>query len=301
MALEQEARIPAGAPSGDRRARRRQETITEILDIALDVMTEEGVNGLSLAEVARRLGVQPPSIYKYFASIMAVYDALFLRGQVEHLEVLRAGMANGESGLDALTKGLEASGRWLLENRALAQLLFWRPVPNFTPSPEAFAPSQEMVRIQREALASAVAAGQLGPAADRAHSPRPWPTSRNSLGAQGGSRPSSRGSWDIWRTSTLQIEPLPLLFVALGVFGPAVGPAGEPWRRARVHRVRARPRPSAESGLVKVTVRLFDFDLAVHDKGPAHGHRLTDRPSLEDEGLGAICTGGHHDRLVRPE
>ena len=65
----------------DRRARRRQETIEEILDIATEVMTEEGVNGLSLAEVARRLGVQPPSLYKYFPSLMAVYDALFRRGQ----------------------------------------------------------------------------------------------------------------------------------------------------------------------------------------------------------------------------
>ena len=44
-------------------------------------MTEEGVNGLSLAEVARRLGVQPPSLYKYFPSLMAVYNELFLRGQ----------------------------------------------------------------------------------------------------------------------------------------------------------------------------------------------------------------------------
>ena len=35
----------------------------EILEIAEQVMTEEGVNGLSLAEVARRLGVQPPSLY----------------------------------------------------------------------------------------------------------------------------------------------------------------------------------------------------------------------------------------------
>ena len=41
--------------------RRRQETIEEILAIAEDVMTEEGVNGLSLSEVARRLGVKPPS------------------------------------------------------------------------------------------------------------------------------------------------------------------------------------------------------------------------------------------------
>ncbi len=153
-------------PPSDRRARRREETIAEILDIAEDVMTEEGVNGLRLAEVARRLGVQPPSIYKYFPSLMAVYDALFLRGQVEHLEVIRAAMAGAEPGLNALTVGLEASGRWALANRAIAQLLFWRPVPSFEPSPEAFSASVEMVALQRAAIVDAVAAGQLGPEAD---------------------------------------------------------------------------------------------------------------------------------------
>ncbi len=129
-------------------------------------MAEEGVNGLSLAEVARRLGVQPPSIYKYFDSLMAIFDALFLRGQVEHLAVMREAMASAEPGLGALTAGLEASGRWALGHRALAQLMFWRPVPSFEPTPEAFAVSAEMVALERAALADAVAAGELGPEAD---------------------------------------------------------------------------------------------------------------------------------------
>ena len=146
----------------DRRARRRRETIEEILDIATDVMTEHGVNGLTLAEVARRLGVQTPSLYKYFPSISAVYDALFERAASANLEVLRAGMEAGEPGLDALTKGLEATGRWVLQHQALAQLLFWRPVPNFEPSTDAFAPSEEIARIQRQAIADAVTAGELG-------------------------------------------------------------------------------------------------------------------------------------------
>ena len=165
-AESQEAGPVGIAPRSDRRARRRQETIEEILDIAVDVMTEEGVNGLSLAEVARRLGVQPPSLYKYFPSLMAVYDALFLRGQLEHLDVLRNAMTRAEPGLPALSAGLDASGRWALEHRAVAELLFWRPVPSFEPSPEAFAPSIEMVALQRGALANAVAAGQLGPEAN---------------------------------------------------------------------------------------------------------------------------------------
>ena len=158
--------VETGAPPPDRRARRRQETIEEILAIAADVMTEEGVNGLSLSEVARRLGVKPPSIYKYFDSIMGIYDALFERGQRDNLDVMRAAMAAAEPGLDALAAGLEASGRWALDHPPTAQLLFWRPVPSFEPTPEAMAPSVEMVGLQRQALADAVAAGQLGPGAD---------------------------------------------------------------------------------------------------------------------------------------
>lgn len=129
-------------------------------------MTTDGVNGLSLAEVARRLGVQPPSLYKYFPSLMAIYDALFLEGQRKNLEVMRDAMQGAEPGLDALIAGLEASGQWCLANRAVAELLFWRPVPSFHPSPEAFAVSTEMVELQRNALADAVARNQLGPAAN---------------------------------------------------------------------------------------------------------------------------------------
>ncbi len=153
-------------PSGDRRTRRRQETIEEILAIADDVMMEEGVNGLSLSEVARRLGVKPPSIYKYFDSLLAIYDAIFERGQRTNLEVMRAAMARAEPGLDALAAGLDASGRWAITHPATAQLLFWRPVPGFQPTPGAMAPSVEMVGLQRQALADAAAAGQLGPGAD---------------------------------------------------------------------------------------------------------------------------------------
>src|SRR3954451_20455862 len=64
----------------DRRQRRRLETIEEIVDVAVEVMTEHGVGGLSLGEVARRMGMRTPSLYVYFASKNAVYDAVFARG-----------------------------------------------------------------------------------------------------------------------------------------------------------------------------------------------------------------------------
>jgi AcrR family transcriptional regulator len=56
----------------DRRVQRHNQTIEEILDLAIQVMAEDGVAALSLAEVARRMGMRPPSLYQYFPSKLAV-------------------------------------------------------------------------------------------------------------------------------------------------------------------------------------------------------------------------------------
>jgi AcrR family transcriptional regulator len=147
----------------DRRARRRQQTIDEILDVAIQVMAEEGVAGLSLSEVARRMGIQPPSLYKYFPSKLALYDALFQRGARESLAVYRAAAAQAEPGWAALVAGTEAIMRLGLDHQVVAQLLNWRPVPGFEPSPEAFAPSIEFVQEARRLLQVAVDRGELHP------------------------------------------------------------------------------------------------------------------------------------------
>jgi len=145
----------------DRRARRRQQTIDEILEVAVQVMAEEGVAGLSLSEVARRMGIQPPSLYKYFPSKLALYDALFQRGARESLAVYRAAAAQAEPGWAALVAGTEAVMRLGLDHQVVAQLLNWRPVPGFEPSPEAFAPSIEFVQEARRLLQVAVDRGEL--------------------------------------------------------------------------------------------------------------------------------------------
>jgi AcrR family transcriptional regulator len=150
---------------GSRRELRRNQTIDEILTIAVDVMAEVGVAGLSLSEVARRLGIRPPSLYKYFPSRLALFDRLFQLGHQQHLDDFRAGAEAAEPGLPALISALQASGRWAMANQPLAQLLFWRPVPGFEPSTEAFAPSQAMVEDVRRMLGDAVERGQLGPGA----------------------------------------------------------------------------------------------------------------------------------------
>jgi len=152
----------SGPSAPDRRRRRREQTIDEILDVAIDVMAEEGVAGLSLSEVARRMGIQPPSLYKYFPSKLAVYDALFQRGASQVLAVFRAATAGAEPGWAALTAGLEAVMRLALDQQVIAQLLNWRPVPGFEPSAEAFAPSIEFIGEIRQLLRAAAERGELG-------------------------------------------------------------------------------------------------------------------------------------------
>ncbi|MFF7144285.1 TetR/AcrR family transcriptional regulator [Streptomyces sp. SID2888] len=150
----------------DRRLRRRRETVQEILDTALDVMAVEGVAALSMAEVARRVGMRPPSLYQYFPSKMAIYDALFERGMREAVGVLepyRAGLS--EDPRSAILAGQQGTVAWAMANPVLAQLLYWRPVPGFEPTPQAFEPAVQQLEILREALQAAVHAGQLSPAA----------------------------------------------------------------------------------------------------------------------------------------
>jgi AcrR family transcriptional regulator len=135
----------------DRRQRRRLETIEEVLDVALEVMAEQGVAGLTLGEIARRMGIRPPSLYVYFPSKHALYDALFARGSRLFLEATRDAQDFLRNDGDTLDSALLASARamvsWSMANPQYSQLLFWRPVPGFEPSAEAYAPAVALMEL----------------------------------------------------------------------------------------------------------------------------------------------------------
>lgn len=161
----------------DRRLRRRQETIQEVLDLAAQIMAEQGVAGLALGEIARRLGIQPPSLYEYFPSKHALYDALFARGARHLLEVMResdAATSEPTSLYDALLAAGERFIRWSIEHAPYSQLLFWRPVPGFVPSAEAYAPTEELLDWSRRRLASLQQRGLIRADVPIEHVLRDW-------------------------------------------------------------------------------------------------------------------------------
>jgi AcrR family transcriptional regulator len=66
--------------SPSRRRLRHEESIASILTTAREIMRSEGAAALTMQELARRLGIRPPSLYNYFTGKMAIYDALFQLG-----------------------------------------------------------------------------------------------------------------------------------------------------------------------------------------------------------------------------
>ena len=166
------ARAYSPTLGADRRVLRRQQTIEEALDAAVAIMEEAGVGGLSMSEIARRLGMRQPSLYKYFGSLHAVYDALFARGLERCGAAIQAAVAQGPRGVVTIRAAGRALVRWAVENPALSQLLYWRPVPGFAPTAAAFAPSVALMDQLRAAFAAAVRAGELHPNAASAEAPR---------------------------------------------------------------------------------------------------------------------------------
>jgi AcrR family transcriptional regulator len=138
----------------DRRAERRESTRAEILEAAWDVARQQGLAGLSLRDVAARVGMRPPSLYWYFDAKHAIYDAMFAEGNRQLLDRIDA-----EEWPDEPRALLRRIARIFVEfsaeDTARSQLLFQRAIPDFQPSPESYALAVQVLERGREALAAA--------------------------------------------------------------------------------------------------------------------------------------------------
>ena len=137
----------------------------EALDHAVAIMSESGVGALTVSEVARRTGMRGPSLYKYFPSLHAMYDALFARALLAQQASFYPELERLPRGVPRIRAAAIGIVRWSIENPALAQLLHWRPVPGFEPSPGTFELSRRDLEFARAEFAETVRLGQLTPAA----------------------------------------------------------------------------------------------------------------------------------------
>ena len=142
------------APRPDRRHLRHESTRREALDAAWAIVRAEGLAALSLSALARAVGMEPQSLYTYFASKHAVYDAMFAEGNQELLRRFRETPWPVEP-RELLRTVAHLMVRFSAEDAARHQLLFERTIPDFEPSPDSYAIAVEVWGTGRDLLTAA--------------------------------------------------------------------------------------------------------------------------------------------------
>jgi AcrR family transcriptional regulator len=137
----------------DRRALRREATKAEILAAAWDLVREHGLAALALRDLAERVGMRAPSLYQYFPSKHAIYDAMFGQGTQQALDAVAAPVDTSDARA-ALGEIARRMFEFSTSDPARMQLLFQRTIPGFEPTPEAYAPAIEMHALVAALLVS---------------------------------------------------------------------------------------------------------------------------------------------------
>ncbi|MEU0572133.1 TetR/AcrR family transcriptional regulator [Nonomuraea sp. NPDC005983] len=140
-----------GEPIRDRRTERHERTKAEILEAAWQIARTEGLAGLTLRDVARKVGMRAPSVYSYFDSKNAIYDAMFAQGCQEFLRRGSRLVVTGDPQAD-LRVGSRMFIEFCTEDPVRYQLLFQRTIPGFEPSTGSYALAVQALETIRARL-----------------------------------------------------------------------------------------------------------------------------------------------------
>jgi len=138
----------------DRRSERHAATRAEILEVAWAQARENGLAALSLRDVARSVGMKAPSIYSYFDSKNAIYDAMYAQGVQQFVDAQATALPDRGDLLATLKAALHFFVEFCAADVTRYQLLFQRTIPGFEPSAASFKISQDNLAELGELLAS---------------------------------------------------------------------------------------------------------------------------------------------------
>jgi len=113
----------------ERREREREELREKIVEAARDILSERGLEGFSMREIARRIEYSPATIYLYFANKEELLRAVVGAGMRRLSEVIRNEI--DAAGPVTAAQKYRASGRgyvrFALENTAYFHVIFDLP------------------------------------------------------------------------------------------------------------------------------------------------------------------------------
>jgi AcrR family transcriptional regulator len=127
--------------AGSWRDARRQSARAALLTTAWQMVREAGLASLSLRELARRAGTTTPTVYAYFESKHAIFDAMFAEA-AESFDAMRAEPPDLGDPHANLVADTQRFVEFCTSDVARYHLLFQHSIPGFTPSPAAYAPAE---------------------------------------------------------------------------------------------------------------------------------------------------------------
>ncbi|MGB0101078.1 MAG: TetR/AcrR family transcriptional regulator [Nocardioides sp.] len=135
-------------------AQRREAKIASIVEAAWGLARIHGIQLVSLHALAKEVGMRQPSLYSYFDSKNALYDAMFADGNRQLLAHLRA-VELPDDNRAALKTAIGAFVAFAIEDPARNSLLFRRVIPGFEPSAESYAIAVEALELMGEVMGAA--------------------------------------------------------------------------------------------------------------------------------------------------
>jgi AcrR family transcriptional regulator len=145
----------------------RQEQITQA---ALALIAAKGVRGLSVAAVARRVGLVPSAIYRHFASKDEVLDATIEHLGHRLLGNLRSAAEETDDPIGRLHGAFVRHVRLIRENQAIPRIIFSEEV--YSGHPARKARMREIMTRYIQGLATIVHEGQRAGRIARGLDPR---------------------------------------------------------------------------------------------------------------------------------
>jgi AcrR family transcriptional regulator len=136
------------------RERRRRATMEEVLAAARDLAHQHGLASISMRDIGVRVGLHASSLYQYFGSKDAIYDALFAAGHRELQQRMETLDRTGKP-VDVFKRGTRIFTEFCLEDDVRYQLLFQRTIPGFVPSDASMALAWRSYLDMTGALAAA--------------------------------------------------------------------------------------------------------------------------------------------------
>lgn len=121
----------------DWREARRRSARASIVDAAWALVGKTGLAGLSMRDLAIEAGTTTPTLYAYFDSKNAIYDAMFAhaaRAFADHM----AGQYQAQDAAGVVAEGVRRFVGFCLADVPRYQLLFQRTIPGFEPSSESY-------------------------------------------------------------------------------------------------------------------------------------------------------------------